>query len=94
MTTVNLSLTSDQLKWIDQSAQQFGFANRSEFVRNLIRFVSQRADLLFHSQTFPFSSPSTRSKKDVLTGFAKTGKYSTGFLKDLKAGLNRSGYFK
>jgi Arc/MetJ-type ribon-helix-helix transcriptional regulator len=94
MTTVNLSLTTDQLNWIDKSSAKFGFANRSEFVRSLLRFLSQREDLLPSAQTFPFISPSTANKNEVLTSFQKTGKYSKKFMADLQAGLDRSDFFK
>jgi len=94
MTTVNLSLTNDQLKWIDESAGKLGFANRSEFVRNIIRFISQRSDLLASAHSYPFVSPFTSKKSEIISAFKKTGKYSPNFLSDLEAGLSRSDYFK
>lgn len=94
MTTVNLSLTNDQLKWIDESAGKLGFANRSEFVRNIIRFISQRSDLLASAYSYPFISPSTSKKSEIISAFKKTGKYSSDFLSDLESGLSRSDYFK
>jgi Arc/MetJ-type ribon-helix-helix transcriptional regulator len=94
MATVNLSLTSDQLKWIDQTSGKFGFANRSEFIRSLIRFISQREDLLPSAQTCPFISPPITDKKEIIKSFQNTGKYSRKFLSDLEAGLSRSDLFK
>ncbi|OGF62895.1 hypothetical protein A2662_04525 [Candidatus Giovannonibacteria bacterium RIFCSPHIGHO2_01_FULL_45_33] len=41
-----------------------------------------------------FTSPSTHSTKEVLTGFRATKKYSVKFLKSLEKGLKRSSYFK
>lgn len=93
MTTVNVSLTSLQVKWMDEMSDKLGFANRSEFVRSLLRFVSGRPDLLSGVGTFPFTAPSTRSKTRILADFKKTGKYSAAFLKDLESGLSRSDYF-
>jgi len=94
MATVNLSLTTDQLEWIDHSASKLGFANRSEFVRSILRFVSQREDLLASARSYPFVSPSTTKKSEIMSAFKKTGKYSPDFLSDLEAGLSRSDYFK
>jgi Arc/MetJ-type ribon-helix-helix transcriptional regulator len=94
MATVNLSLTNDQLKWIDKSAAELGFANRSEFVRSILRFISQRADLLADTRSYPFVSPSTTQKSEIVSAFKKTGKYSSDFLSDLESGLSRSDYFK
>jgi len=93
MTTVNVSLTTPQVKWIDQMSDKLGFANRSEFVRSLLRFVSGRPDLLSGVESFPFTPPSTKSKTQILEDFKSSGKYSAAFLKDLEAGLSRSDYF-
>ncbi len=93
MTTVNISLTSDQLTWINKKAEDLGFANRSEFVRNVLRFLAKRDDLLADVSDYPFVSPKTRSKTKVVKEFANTGKYSKEFLKDLEEGLSRSNYF-
>ena len=92
MTTVNVSLTSPQVEWIDQMSDKLGFANRSEFVRSLLRFVSGRPDLLSGVETFPFVAP-LRDKTKVIADFKKTGKYSAAFLQDLEEGLSRSDYF-
>jgi phage pi2 protein 07 len=40
-----------------------------------------------------FSSPPTRSIKEVLKAFKGTKKYSQQFLKSLEKGLSRSSYF-
>lgn len=37
MKTVNISLTPDQAKYVDKTAKTYGFANRSEFVRAVLR---------------------------------------------------------
>ena len=94
MSTVNISLPLDQLHWIDSTSQQLGFTNRSEFIRNIIRFLSHRTDLLVESHSFPFIAPSSHNKKEVFSAFAKTNKYSKAFLLDLEQGLSKSSYFK
>ena len=93
MATVNISLTDDQLDWINKKAVDLGFANRSEFERNILRFMAKRDDLLMDVSDYPFVSPVTRSRAKVVNEFAKTGKYSKEFLRDLEEGLSRSSYF-
>ena len=93
MTTVNISLTSEQLKWVDVTGEKLGFANRSEFVRSLLRFVARRRELLDDVAVFPFVSPKTKSRKQIIKDF-EGKKYSKEFLKDLELGLKRSNYFE
>ena len=84
MMTVNISLTNDQLAWINKKAADLGLANRSEFMRNMLRFLAKREDLLMDLSDYPFVSPVTRSKTKIVNEFAKTGKYNKEFLKDLE----------
>ena len=93
MATVNISVTNDQLAWIDKKAVDLGFASRSEFMRNILRFLAKREDLFVNVSDYPFVSPVTRSRKKIIAGFVETGKYSKEFLEDLKEGLSRSNYF-
>jgi Arc/MetJ-type ribon-helix-helix transcriptional regulator len=94
MTTVNISITDDQLQWMDRVSDKLGFANRSEFVRSLLRFAAKDEKVLQEVETFPFQSPSSNNINEVVDGFSKSGKYSKAFLSDLKKGLKRSTYFK
>jgi Arc/MetJ-type ribon-helix-helix transcriptional regulator len=94
MNTLNISLTSDQISWINNFTQKLGFANRSEFIRSILRFLAKREDLLSGVQTYPFISPATVNKKQIISDFRKTKKYSAEFIKDLEEGLARSDYFK
>ena len=91
MSTVNLSLTSDQVGFIDSLTEKFGFANRSEFMRAVIRLIKRRPELVAESASFPFTVPEV-SKKKILEEFGKKG-YSEAFLHDLKEGLENSNYF-
>lgn len=93
MTTVNISLTEDQLKWVDKTSSKLGFANRSEFFRGLLRFATQKEDILKEVQAFPFEAAESDSVENVMKDFRKTGKYSQAFLKDLEEGLKNSGYY-
>ncbi len=45
MNTVNISLTSGQVKLADNLTRSFDLANRSEFFRILLRIVSRRPEL-------------------------------------------------
>ena len=93
MSTVNISLPEKQANYIDALVIKYGFANRSEFIRSIIRLVVFKPDLVEKAATFPFTAPKERSTKKILTTFAKSGRYSKEFLKDLKEGLDQSDYF-
>lgn len=93
MATVNLSITDDQLNWMDSTFQNLGFANRSEFIRSILRFISQREDLLNMTSTFPFQPPPTNNSAEILADFKASGKYSKAFLNDLAKGMKQSTYF-
>lgn len=94
MATINISLPNTLAFELDAMVKRFSFSNRSEFIRSLLRRVFTDTALLQESAVWPFTVPSTRSKKTVMAEFKKTGKYSNVFMKDLKEGLNNSKYFK
>lgn len=94
MTTVNISVTDDQLKWIDKTSDKLGFANRSEFVRGLLRYAANKEEVLSEVQICPFEAAEPDSIENVVKEFTKTGKYSKAFLKDLEKGLKRSDLYK
>ena len=93
-TTLNISLTKQQVNWINRAVKKWGFANRSEFFRALIRWLSQPSEAMEKVSNWPFFPPSTRNKEEILAAFKKSGRYSKEFLKDLEEGLEGSGYFK
>lgn len=93
MSTINISLPSEQVNLIDDFVKKFGFANRSEFVRSVIRVLVKRPEIVESASTYPFVSPKTKSVKDVMSAFKKNKKYSKLFLKDLEEGLRTSDYF-
>lgn len=94
MSTVNISLPEQQIKFIDQQTTRYGFANRSEFVRSLLRLVRFQPHIIEQASTFPFVSPKEKSVKKVAQSFKATGKYSKKFLNDLEEGLKSSDYFQ
>ncbi len=64
MKTVNISLTAEQAKFVDQTTKNYGFANRSEFVRALLRFAAKtNPELIDQASEAPFAS----HPKPVLT---------------------------
>ena len=94
MSTINISLPSDQVNLVDNFVTKFGFANRSEFVRSIIRLLIRKPELVEVASTYPFIMPKTKSIKTILTAFKKNKKYSQAFLKDLEDGLKTSDYFR
>lgn len=94
MSTVNISLPNDQISTIDVLIKQYGFANRSEFFRSLLRLVKNKPELIDKAATFPFVAPAEKSTAKIIKAFGKTRKYSPEFLKDLKEGLENSDYFR
>ncbi len=87
MSTVNISLPEKQANYIDMLVAKYGFANRSEFIRSIIRLVVYKPDLVEEAATFPFVIPKERSAKKIISAFSKNNRYSKELLKDLKEGL-------
>jgi hypothetical protein len=94
MSTINISLPYEQVGFIDKLVANYGFANRSEFIRSLLRLITHKPELVETASTFPFIAPQERSIRKIMGDFRKTKKYSPAFLKDLKTGLSESSYFK
>ena len=94
MSTINISLPYEQVNFVDQLVSNYGFANRSEFVRSLLRLITYRPELVETASVFPFVVPKEKSVKKIMDGFQKTKKYSAAFLKDLELGLSESSYFR
>ncbi|OGG18914.1 hypothetical protein A3D78_05660 [Candidatus Gottesmanbacteria bacterium RIFCSPHIGHO2_02_FULL_39_14] len=93
MSTVNISIPQEQLNFIDKLVNNYGFANRSEFIRALIRLLAFKPELINQTALFPFSVPSSRSRVKIIADFRKSGKYSKSFIKDLEEGLKTSDFF-
>lgn len=94
MSTINISLPQEQVSLVDKFVSAYGFANRSEFIRALLRFVNRQPQAIEEAVVFPFVSPPTKSVGKIMAEFKKTKKYSPAFLKDLEAGLKSSNYFQ
>ena len=95
MSSVNISLPNSQVTLIDKLIDRYGFANRSEFFRSLLRLVVHKPEIIGKATEFPFiPTPAHQSVKEIISDFRKTKKYSKEFLQDLKQGLRESKYFK
>jgi len=94
MSTINISLPSQQANLIDSLVIKYGFSNRSEFFRSIIRYILSKPDLLSNVAAYPFVPPKEKSVRKILTAFSKTKRYPETFLKDLQEGLSTSDYFK
>ena len=92
MSTVNISLTEEQLSLVNKLTKQYGFANRSEFFRAMIRRISTEPVAQKEVAEWPFVSPVTKSRAEILDAF-KNKNYSSKFLSDLQEGMNNSDYF-
>lgn len=93
MNTVNISLTSDQVKLVDTLTKTLDFANRSEFFRALVRLVERKPQVLNQSVTDFFEAPDTWSVSKIISSFKATKKYNQKFLSSMEKGLKESGYF-
>lgn len=90
---MNISITKEQAKLVDQLAKKFNFSNRSELFRSLLRLVQQQPNLIAQSSILPFQPPFTRSRSKALKAIKDTGLYSPEFLQDMKEGLEDDIYF-
>jgi len=67
---------------VDNLIEKYGFANRSEFFRSLLRLVIHNETLIEQASVFPFVEPKSMSASEVVSAFSKTGNYSKEFLAD------------
>ena len=92
---MNISLPDEHISFIDELIARYGFANRSEFVRSIVRFLRRKPQIVDEVVDVPFvAAPRNQSIREIIADFRKTGKYSKAFLKSLEAGLKTSNYFK
>lgn len=94
MSILSLSLPQDHIKQVDQLVSRYGFANRSELVRALVRFVLREPTVVEQAATYPFVSPKTKSASKIVADFKNSKQYSSAFLKDLATGLKQSDFPK
>ena len=93
MSTINISLTDEQVKLVNTLTDTLGFANRSEFFRAVLRRLAASKSATDEVAVWPFVSPPEKSTKKIVAEFKKSKKYSPAFLADLEEGLKTSNYF-
>ncbi|PIS13917.1 hypothetical protein COT65_01600 [Candidatus Shapirobacteria bacterium CG09_land_8_20_14_0_10_47_13] len=93
MDTINISLTNDQVKLVNNLTKSYQFANRSEFFRAILRLVFRRPEMITAADELVLEPPAIRSRKKIMASMRATGKYPSAFLKSLGRGLSESDYF-
>ena len=93
MSTINISLTADQVKLVDNLTKDYQFANRSEFFRAVLRLIFRRPEIITAADELILEPPVTRSRGEIIASMRETSKYSSRFLKNLDRGLKESEYF-
>lgn len=94
MKNININVTSQQAKLIDKTAEERGFASRSEFFRSLLRYIFLYSpQILSKLDAVTFEQPPTKDAGYIISELTKTGKYNKKFLERVSAGLNKSQYF-
>lgn len=94
MRNININVTTEQAELIDKTAQQQGFANRSEFFRSLLRYVFLHSPQLLNKlDSVTFEEPPTKNANYIISELKKTGKYSRQFIDSMSVGLKQSEYF-
>lgn len=94
MSTVNISLTSDQVKLVDHLTKALDFANRSEFFRALLRLLAHKPELLAKADEIVLEAPKTKSLSKIKSDLRVSGRYSPQFISSVAEGLSESGYFE
>lgn len=91
---MNINLTPEQAELVDKASRERGFANRSEFLRSLLRYVFfYSPHILERLDTIVFEEPQSRNADYIISEFEKSGKYNRRFLESVAAGLKKSEYF-
>lgn len=93
MSTMNISITSDQVRLVNELTHTLDFANRSEFFRALLRLVSRKPAILSMADELILEPPATKSRNKIMAMMKETKKYPPKFLKSVALGLKESGYF-
>lgn len=95
MKNININVTAEQAKQIDKTAEERGFANRSEFFRSLLRYVFLYSPQLLNKlDTITFEEPPSKDAGHIITELEKAGKYNKKFIESVTMGLKKSSYFK
>jgi len=94
MKNINVNLTKEQAKVVDETAKKYGYANRSEFFRSLLRYIFLHSPgILKKLDVFVFEEPPTKDVSQIIAGLEDSGRYSQDFIKSVAAGLRKTEYF-
>lgn len=94
MRNININLTAEQAKQVDKSAENYGFANRSEFIRAILRYIFLHSpQILTELDAVNFEQPPTRDRDYIVSELKKSGKYNQAFISSVVKGLKKSKYF-
>ena len=88
-----LSKMAKQIQKLDQIMEQFGFENRSELFRSIIRLITHQPEIINQASVFPMINLKIDPIPQIVDDFRKTNKYSDTFLQDLAEGLENSSIF-
>ena len=91
MKTINISITSEQYSEIEKFTNELGFANRSEFMRSLLRLFIKKPEVLsVETELMPFKK---RPLSEIEKRLRKTGRYNEKFIQSVMDGLRRSSIY-
>jgi Arc/MetJ-type ribon-helix-helix transcriptional regulator len=93
MSTLNISVTDQQAAWVDAWTQTYGYANRSELFRFILRFISQQPKILRDVPPLELLEFQKKPLKEVREKMLATGKYSKKFINGIVSGLKREGLY-
>lgn len=95
MRTLNVNLTPEQARLVDESAKRFGFANRSEFLRAILRYIFfYSPSILVGLDRVPFEQPPNKNPEYFIAELKKTNKYNKAFIASVGRGFKKAKYFK
>jgi len=78
---------------VDTFVTDYGYANRSEFFRAILRLVFRNPEVITKAEDALLLSPTTYNTSKIVSEFSKSKKYSKEFLNDLEMGLKESPNF-
>lgn len=83
MRTINISITEEQGRFIDQLVGKFGFANRSELFRTIIRRIKVSPNLVEEPKAVQLT-PSAIKRYNKIIADIESGKEPVYEAKDVK----------
>ncbi len=92
MRVLNINLTDDQYKFIQTRVKSEGFANVSEYMRAIVRFLQNvKASPKVHLEIK--DTPGSLTPAEIETSLSQYG-YSKDFIKSVAQGFKGSAFYK